>query len=167
MQVKILFDLPTGKYKIGDTPHLRIEVARNLVDLGYAEYYTPPLPPLEMHYSVDVSDYGLVILRASCNRCPSTPHGRWRFTGEPDLLLDTNHFNVQHQCGEQPSIVPREWIECYRAARAGRVYKPAEGALGLAQAEYLSNREAKQIDRYERDRRDRASGIGYEGRIQS
>jgi hypothetical protein len=163
MRVLILHDTP--KYKTGDTPHLRQETAISLIDTGYAQPYTEPLPQLQMHYSVVVLEINdITTLKASCNRCPSAPHGRYSYSGNPDAMIaEPDRFSYQHQCGLTPTRIPVEWIERYRAARAGAVYRPVEGQIGLAQAEILSNREAKHLDRKEQDRRDRASGIGYEG----
>ncbi len=91
------------------------ESARIAVATGTAKYWSAPLPPVTVTWSVVTTQNGEVCIQGRCNRenCSTM-----RFTGRPEDA-STVCLIHQHADGGSPALVPAEVIKNYAAAKKG------------------------------------------------
>ncbi len=89
------------------------ESAKIAVATGTAKYWSAPLPPVTVTWSVVTTQNGEVCIQGRCSRDNCT---LMRFTGRPEDA-STACLVHQHADGGSPALVPAEVIKNYKAAK--------------------------------------------------
>jgi hypothetical protein len=140
--------VPTPKHPtVGERYDERTETAKFLIDQGWAKAATHEPPALEVHWSVSRDELtGQVGLHGKCNRdC-----GAFHFFGDGSLLAQ-DRFRFFHGCNApEPTRVPPDVVQRYRAMREGAAASPIAAerreTLTLEDAERISVSQTKAID---------------------